>query len=125
MLFIQRRTRVARYVHFIGIICYHIHLCHSSFQQNCKNTMKTRKTSKKKAVVQEVGNVNDTDSDEDVKVWVGNRKCFSSELKLLEDADMQFSAEIDGEEVHANVESDEVLQPEEDEKIQDPEDLAP
>ena len=33
-----------------------------------------RKTSKKKAVVQEDGNVNDTDSDEDVEdVWVSNK----------------------------------------------------
>ena len=48
-----------------------------------------------------------------------------SELKLLEDADTEFPAEIDTEEAHANVYSDEVLQPEQDKEIQDPEDLAP
>ena len=48
-----------------------------------------------------------------------------SELELLADADMEVPVEIDAGEVHENVESDEVLQPEQDEEIQDPEDLAP
>ena len=38
---------------------------------------------------------------------------------------MEVPVEIGAEEVHANVESDEVLQPEQGEEIQDPEDLAP
>ena len=45
-----------------------------------------------------------------------------SEVKLLVDADMEFLVETDVGEVHANVGSDEVLQPEQDEDIQD---LAP
>ena len=48
-----------------------------------------------------------------------------SELKLLKDADMEVPVETDAEEVHANVELDEVRQLEQDEEIQDPEDLAP
>ena len=38
-----------------------------------QKTRKTRKANKKKAVAQEVGNVNDTDSDEDVKGWGTNK----------------------------------------------------
>ena len=48
-----------------------------------------------------------------------------SESKFLEDADMEVPVETDAGEVHANVGSDEVLQPEQDGDIQDPEDLAP
>ena len=48
-----------------------------------------------------------------------------SELKVLEGADMEVPVETDAGEVHANVGSDEVLQPEQDEDIQNPEDLAP
>ena len=109
---------------------------------------KTRKTSKKKVVDQEVENVNDTDSDEDVKVWVTNKPTENasedfnsndasvcdddveslsseSESKLLEDADMEIPVETDAGEVHADVGSDKVLQPEQDEDIEDPEGLAP
>ena len=109
---------------------------------------KTRKTSKKKVVAQEVENVNDTDNDKDVNVWVTNKRTENasedfnsndasvcdddveslsseSESILLEDADIEVPVETDAGEVHANVGSDEVLQPEQDENIQDPEDLAP
>ena len=129
----------------------HLLLCSSlplKFPTELQTTKKTRKTSKKKAVAQEVGNVNDTDSDEDVKVWVNNKPTESasedfnsndasvcdddveslsseSELKLLEDADMVVPVETDTGKVHVNVGSDEVLQPEQDEETQDPEDLAP
>ena len=48
-----------------------------------------------------------------------------SELKLLEDTDMEVPAETDAGKFYANVGSDEVLQPEQDQDIQDPEDLAP
>ena len=44
---------------------------------------------------------------------------------MLEGADMEVPVETDAGEVHANVGSDEVLQPEQDEDIQNPEDLAP
>ena len=118
------------------------------FLTELQKSRKTRKTSKKKLVAQEVGNVNDTDSDEDVEVWVTNKPTENvyedfnsndasvcdndveslsseSELKLLEHADMKVSVETDAGEVHANVGSNEVLQPEQDEEIQDSEDLAP
>ena len=118
------------------------------FPTELQKTKKTRKTSKKKLVAQEVGNVNDTDSDEDFKVWIADKPTENasedfnsndasvceddveslsseSELKLLEDADMEVPVETDAGEVHANVGSDEVLQPEQGEEIQDPEDLAP
>ena len=107
------------------------------FPTELQKTRKTRKTSKKNVVAQEVGNVNDTDRDEDVKVWVTNKptenasedfntndasvcnddvESLSSEheLKLL-DADMEVPVETDAGEVHANVGSDKVLQPEQDE----------
>ena len=42
------------------------------FPTEMQKTRKTRKTSKT-VVSQEVGNVNDTDSDGDVKVWVSNK----------------------------------------------------
>ena len=62
-------------------------------------------------------------SSNDVTVYDDNVESllFESELKLLEDADMEFPEEIDAEEVQANVESNEVLQPEQDEEIRDPE----
>ena len=47
-----------------------------------------------------------------------------SESKLIEDADMDVPVETDAGEVHVDVGSDEVLQPEQDEDIQDPEDLV-
>ena len=45
-----------------------------------------------------------------------------SELRLLEGADIEFPVEIDAHEIHANAESDEELQSEQDKEIQDPED---
>ena len=43
------------------------------FSTELQKPRKTRKASKKKVVAQKVENVNDTDSDEDVKVWVTNK----------------------------------------------------
>ena len=90
--------------------------------------------------------MNDTDSYEDVEIWVTNKPTENvsedvnsndasvcdddveslsseSELKLLEGAEMEVPVETDVGEVHANVGSDEVLQPEQDEDIQDPGDM--
>ena len=43
------------------------------FPTELQKPRRTRKTSKKKVVAQEVGNVNDTDGDENVEVWVTNK----------------------------------------------------
>ena len=88
------------------------------FPTELQKPRKTRKTSKKKVVAQEVEYVSDTDSDEDVKVWVTNKPTENvsgdfnsddasvcdddveslsseSELKVLEGADMEVPVETD------------------------------
>ena len=114
------------------------------FPTELQKPRKTRKTSKKKVVAQEVEDVNDTDSGEGVKVWVTNKPTENasedfnsndasvcdddveslsseSESKLLKDADIEVPVETEAGDVHADVGSDEILQPEPDEDIQDPE----
>ena len=55
------------------------------FPTDLQKPRKTRTTIKKKVVAQEVGNVNDTDSDEDVEVWVTNKptKIFLKTLTVM------------------------------------------